>query len=102
MELKNWLVLIFAAFVFVFGVLKRLNGWYYEAKLGKLWPKLPPGDMGWPIIGSTLTYVKDYIAGQPQNFVETLKIRYISHHRFISKSLFFLTFNNKQVEDLDI
>lgn len=88
MELKNWLVLIFAAFVFVFGVLKRLNGWYYEAKLGKLWPKLPPGDMGWPIIGSTLTYVKDYIAGQPQNFVETLKIRYISHHRFISKSLF--------------
>lgn len=81
MELKmmmNWLVLlIFGGLVLVFGVLKRLNDWYYEAKLGKLWPKLPPGHMGWPFLGSSLSFIKDYTAGRPRSFLKTLKIRYI-------------------------
>ncbi|XP_038905890.1 beta-amyrin 11-oxidase-like [Benincasa hispida] len=76
MELKNWLVWIIAALVFVFGVLKRLNGWYYEAKLGKLWPKLPPGDMGWPLLGSTLSYLKHFTSGHPRNVIHNLSIRY--------------------------
>ncbi|XP_008448714.2 beta-amyrin 11-oxidase-like [Cucumis melo] len=80
MELKmmmNWLVLlIFGGLVLVFGVLKRLNDWYYEAKLGKLWPKLPPGHMGWPFLGSSLSFIKDYTAGRPRSFLKTLKIRH--------------------------
>ncbi|XP_023007796.1 beta-amyrin 11-oxidase-like isoform X1 [Cucurbita maxima] len=76
MEVKNWLVLIVAAFVFVLGILKRLNGWYYAAKLGKTWPKLPPGDMGWPLLGSTISYIKNFISGQPSNFIANFYIRY--------------------------
>ncbi|CAK9321528.1 unnamed protein product [Citrullus colocynthis] len=76
MELRNWLVLFVAAFVFIFGVLKRLNDWYYGAKMGKLWAKLPPGHMGWPLLGSTLSYLKNFSSGQPRNIIHNLSIRY--------------------------
>ncbi|XP_023007798.1 beta-amyrin 11-oxidase-like isoform X1 [Cucurbita maxima] len=76
MEVKNWLVLIVAAFVFVLGILKRLNGWYYAAKLGKTWPKLPPGHMGWPLLGSTILFLKSFSSGQPRNFIRSFYIRY--------------------------
>lgn len=75
MELRNWLVLFVAAFVFIFGVLKRLNDWYYGAKMGKLWAKLPPGHMGWPLLGSTLSYLKNFSSGQPRNVIHNLSIR---------------------------
>ncbi|KAL0550474.1 hypothetical protein IC582_014993 [Cucumis melo] len=52
----NWLLLIvpFVGFVLGFGVLKRLNNLYYALKLGKKWDELPPGDLSWPLVGSTL------------------------------------------------
>ncbi|XP_022145397.1 beta-amyrin 11-oxidase-like, partial [Momordica charantia] len=71
-----WLLLILGVFVFVFGVLKRLNGWYYAVKLGKIWAKLPPGDLDWPLFGSTLSFIKCFTIGSPENFIRTFSTRY--------------------------
>ncbi|KAE8650036.1 beta-amyrin 11-oxidase isoform X2 [Cucumis sativus] len=79
MELMiNWLSLIvpFLGFVLGFGVLKRLNNLYYALKLGKKWDELPPGDLSWPLIGSTLSFLKYFTFGPPERFIGDFSRRY--------------------------
>ncbi|KAE8650038.1 hypothetical protein Csa_010549 [Cucumis sativus] len=79
MELMlNWLLLIvpFVGFVLGFGVLKRLNNLYYALKLGKKWDELPPGDLSWPLIGSTLSFLKYFTFGPPDGFIRDFSRRY--------------------------
>uniref|UniRef100_A0A0A0L5A2 Uncharacterized protein n=1 Tax=Cucumis sativus TaxID=3659 RepID=A0A0A0L5A2_CUCSA len=81
MELMiNWLLLIVpcVGFVLGFGVLKRLNNLYYALKLGKKWDELPPGDLSWPLIGSTLSFLKYFTFGPPERFIGEFSRRYIS------------------------
>ncbi|KAE8650037.1 hypothetical protein Csa_010027 [Cucumis sativus] len=79
MELMiNWLLLIVpcVGFVLGFGVLKRLNNLYYALKLGKKWDELPPGDLSWPLIGSTLSFLKYFTFGSPDGFIGDFSRRY--------------------------
>ncbi|XP_038905894.1 beta-amyrin 11-oxidase-like [Benincasa hispida] len=78
MELINWLLLILACvgFVLGFGVLKRLNNLYYALKLGKKWDELPPGDLAWPFLGSTLSFLKYFTLGPPHDFIGHFSKRY--------------------------
>ncbi|CAK9321529.1 unnamed protein product [Citrullus colocynthis] len=58
------------------GALKRLNNLYYALKLGKKWDELPPGDLAWPFLGSTLSFIKYFTIGPPQNFIADFSTRY--------------------------
>ncbi|KAA0053062.1 beta-amyrin 11-oxidase-like isoform X1 [Cucumis melo var. makuwa] len=59
-----------------FGVLKRLNNLYYALKLGKKWDELPPGDLSWPLVGSTLSFLKYFTFGPPESFIADFSRRY--------------------------
>ncbi|XP_057453960.1 beta-amyrin 11-oxidase-like [Lotus japonicus] len=57
-------------------VLRRLNGWYYDVKLRKKQYPLPPGDMGWPLIGNLIPFYKDFSSGRPNSFINNLLLKY--------------------------
>ncbi|XVF51935.1 hypothetical protein PTKIN_Ptkin04bG0223900 [Pterospermum kingtungense] len=73
-----WLILavLVGAYVFLFGFLKKLNEWYYVLRLGKNKNSLPPGDMGWPFIGNTLSFLITFRSQDPDSFVNNLVHRY--------------------------
>lgn len=82
MELDfSWLILALAIFIgsyaFVFGVLRRANEWYYCGKLGEMKHSLPPGDMGWPLVGNMLSHQKAFKSSEPQSFIYNLFERYL-------------------------
>jgi len=56
----------------------RLNEWYYNLKLRKKQYPLPPGHLGWPLIGNMLTFVKDFSSGHPDSFINNLVSRSLS------------------------
>ena len=79
MEIINGVFLILPlGFVLVFEVLKRLNGLYYAVKLGKKWGELPPGDLSWPLLGSTLSFLKSFTVGPPESFIRIFTTRFLS------------------------
>ncbi|XP_057450445.1 beta-amyrin 11-oxidase-like [Lotus japonicus] len=65
-------------YVFVAIFLRRLNGWYYDydVKLTKKQLPLPPGDMGWPLIGNLISFIKDFSSGHPDSFINNLHLKY--------------------------
>ncbi|KAI9088958.1 hypothetical protein K1719_029415 [Acacia pycnantha] len=63
--------LVLGAYAFVFGFLRRINDWYYAA--GKR--HLPPGDMGWPFLGSMPAFLSAF-RSNPNSFVSGLISRY--------------------------
>ncbi|KAI4327252.1 hypothetical protein L6164_019736 [Bauhinia variegata] len=79
MEL-DWLCYISAtllgAYLFVFKCLRNVNGWYYHVKLGKKKHPLPPGDMGWPLVGNFFAFAKSFRSGDPDSFINKLVSRY--------------------------
>ncbi|KDO44740.1 hypothetical protein CISIN_1g011210mg [Citrus sinensis] len=76
----SWLILALAIFIgtyaFVFGVLRRVNEWYHCGKLGEMKHSLPPGDMGWPLVGNMLSHQKAFKSSEPQSFIYNLFERY--------------------------
>ncbi|KAL4339765.1 hypothetical protein GQ457_08G025520 [Hibiscus cannabinus] len=64
--------------VFVFGFLGKINEWYYvRTRFGEKEIKLlPPGDMGWPLIGSTWSFIKAFKSQVPESFLNSLKTRH--------------------------
>ncbi|KAB1199521.1 Beta-amyrin 11-oxidase [Morella rubra] len=73
-----WLIpaLLLGGFVFVFGILRRFNDWYYIGRLGKKQYPLPPGDMGWPYLGGILTFLKAFRSGDPDSYIHNLVSKY--------------------------
>ncbi|QHO44899.1 hypothetical protein HN51_015099 [Arachis hypogaea] len=75
MEIISWVWTTGAtllAWYFLLNTLgRRINEWYYDFKLGDKHRLLPPGDMGWPLLGKTLHYFK-----HPHLFVHNLVSKY--------------------------
>ncbi|OMO62876.1 ent-kaurenoic acid oxidase 2-like protein [Corchorus capsularis] len=53
-------------------VLKRVNWWLYESKLGEKQYYLPPGDMGWPIIGNMWSFLRAFKSKNPDSFMASI------------------------------
>ena len=81
MELMNVCVIIGVVLGFYVFV-RRFNEIWYLFKLGrKLNKSLPPGDLGWPFVGSTFSFYKAFkVEGDPYTFIHTLLLRYLSLH----------------------
>lgn len=50
-------------------VVKSVNCWYYERKLGEKRHELPPGDFGWPFIGNMLSFLRAFKTDNPESFM---------------------------------
>ncbi|MED6170635.1 hypothetical protein PIB30_032919 [Stylosanthes scabra] len=77
---------------------RRLNEWYYDFKLGDKRRLLPPGDMGWPLIGKTMFFIKHLRSGctHPDLFINDLlfkhgKIGMYKTHLFMNPGIFMCT-----------
>nr|QBC36431.1 beta-amyrin 11-oxidase [Glycyrrhiza glabra] len=55
---------------------RNLNGWYYDVKLRRKKHPLPPSDMGWPLIGNLLSFIKHFSSGHPDSFINNLLLKY--------------------------
>ncbi|KAK7849089.1 ent-kaurenoic acid oxidase 2 [Quercus suber] len=84
--------------VAIYWLLKSANQWYYASRLGREQYPLPPGDMGWPLIGNMWSFLfafkfgrtgiyKAYMFGSPSIIVtlsETCKQVLMDDERFQS------------------
>ncbi|KAG4134794.1 hypothetical protein ERO13_D08G178900v2 [Gossypium hirsutum] len=70
------LAVLLGTYVFVFGFLKKINEWRYVSSLGEKKHSLPPGDMGWPIIGNMWSFLKVFRSNDPDTFIYNLVKRY--------------------------
>ncbi|KAK8614217.1 hypothetical protein V6N13_122586 [Hibiscus sabdariffa] len=65
-------------YIFVFGFLRKINGWYHVMNMfgNKQVKFLPPGEMGWPLIGNMWPFLRAYKSQVPESFLNSLKNRY--------------------------
>ncbi|KAJ4710289.1 Cytochrome P450 family ent-kaurenoic acid oxidase [Melia azedarach] len=70
------LVCIFATSTFLKRVLKRANSWIYETKLGQKKHSLPPGDLGWPLIGNMWSFLGAFKSPHPDSFMNSFVTRF--------------------------
>ncbi|WMV48976.1 hypothetical protein MTR67_042361 [Solanum verrucosum] len=49
-------------------VLKRANGWFFTIKFNSKKFNLPPGDMGWPLVGNMLFFLQSFKDGNLGSF----------------------------------
>ena len=82
MEIRSSIWLIFSVvlggLVAVYGFLKTVNEWFYVRRLGKKRHLLPPGDMGWPFMGTQLSFLKAFKSKNPDSFISNFAARFVS------------------------
>jgi ent-kaurenoic acid hydroxylase len=69
---------LMGGFVAMCWLLKSANEWYYVSKLGGKHCSLPPGDMGWPLIGNMWDFLFAFKYGDPDSFITNLVSRSLS------------------------
>lgn len=63
-------------YIFVRKVVRNLNEWYYDLKFRNKQFPLPPGDMGWPLIGNLWPFFKYFSSGRRDIFINNIILRY--------------------------
>ncbi|EXB70679.1 Ent-kaurenoic acid oxidase 1 [Morus notabilis] len=63
-------------FVVLKWLLRNVNWWLYETKLGEKKYSLPPGDLGWPFIGNMWSFLKAFKSSNPDSFISSFVSRY--------------------------
>ncbi|XP_022952147.1 beta-amyrin 11-oxidase-like [Cucurbita moschata] len=76
MEMINVCTII-GAVLGVYMFVRKLNEIWYLVKLGrKAYKSLPPGDMGWPLLGSSFSFYNAFtVGGDPDSFIYHLLSR---------------------------
>lgn len=67
---------ILAGFASVKWVVKKVNWWLYETKLGDKQYSLPPGDLGWPFIGNMWSFLRAFRSTDPDSFIRSFVSRF--------------------------
>ncbi|KAK7246201.1 hypothetical protein RIF29_41061 [Crotalaria pallida] len=77
-ELSSWGVFvgIASSLLLLRYILKNVNWWLYESKLGAKQYSLPPGDLGWPLIGNMLSFLQAFKSTNPESFMDSYVKRY--------------------------
>ncbi|PON56872.1 Cytochrome P450, E-class, group I [Trema orientale] len=57
-------------------VLKRANEWYHICTVAGRQCSLPPGDMGWPLIGNMWSFLIAFKFGHPDSFISNFIARF--------------------------
>ncbi|XVE65259.1 hypothetical protein DITRI_Ditri07aG0166800 [Diplodiscus trichospermus] len=70
------LAVLLGTYGFLFGFLKKVNEWLYISCLGEKKHALPPGDLGWPILGNMWSFLKAFRSKDPDTFISSLVTRY--------------------------
>ncbi|KAL6606349.1 hypothetical protein ACP70R_042002 [Stipagrostis hirtigluma subsp. patula] len=68
---------VVGAVVVLDGVVRGLHGWYREAALGAARrARLPPGEMGWPLVGAMWAFLRAFKSGRPDAFIASYVRRF--------------------------
>lgn len=60
----------------VYSLLRKTNDWIYVSPLGGLQKTLPPGDLGFPLIGNMFSFFRAFKFGNPDSFISSFTTRY--------------------------
>jgi hypothetical protein len=61
-------------------VVRWLHGWYREAALGAgRRARLPPGEMGWPVVGAMWSFLRAFKSGTPDAFIGSYNRRSVTN-----------------------
>lgn len=77
-ELSLAVIIISFIFWFLKWVLKKFNVWLYEYTLPeKVRKRLPPGDLGWPLIGNLWDFLRAFKSACPDSFTDSYVSRFV-------------------------
>lgn len=82
------LLVAFGSLIAFKWMLKNVNGWFYESKLGEKKYLLPPGDLGLPFIGNMWSFLRAFKSSDPDTFISSFVSR---SHLSLSLSPFSLS-----------
>ena len=61
------------------GIISRVHAWFHERKLPtEVRLGLPPGDMGWPLLGTMYSFLRAFKSGRPDSFLNLFVTRSLS------------------------
>ncbi|PON56718.1 Cytochrome P450 [Parasponia andersonii] len=78
-SVSNWVVVLFwflGSVVVLRWLLKNVNWWLYETKLGEKQFFLPPGDLGWPFLGNMWSFLRAFKSSDPDSFISSFVSRF--------------------------